>query len=86
MNNGTMVGDFGMITHTEDGGKNWIRQNSGADVFLYAVFFIDSLTGWCGGRNGMILYTKDGGKNWNQQDTHQGTIILDLIFLDKNRG
>lgn len=86
MNNGTMVGDFGMIIHTEDGGKNWIRQNSGTDVFLYAVFFFDSLTGWCGGRNGMILHTKDGGKNWNQQDTHQGTIILDLIFLDENRG
>jgi photosystem II stability/assembly factor-like uncharacterized protein len=47
---GWIVGQKGLILHTEDGGKTWIKQDSGlTNSDLYSVFFLDSQNGWtCG--------------------------------------
>jgi photosystem II stability/assembly factor-like uncharacterized protein len=77
------VGDpdsgYGSILHTTDGGTNWIRQGSPAeipDTILYDVAVADASTIWVvGGLNGdfpAILRSTDGGATWNTQGTTDG--------------
>ncbi len=64
---GWVVGDSGVIGHTENGGNNWITQTNPdtQDRSLYSVFFLDSNNGWAVGSDGLILHTTDGGTNWS---------------------
>jgi len=52
----------GLILKTNDGGKTWIRQNSGVDKVLLSVFFTDYNNGYIVGDGGVILKTMTGGK------------------------
>ncbi|HRS51972.1 MAG TPA: YCF48-related protein [Candidatus Marinimicrobia bacterium] len=71
--NGWAVGDSGTILHTVDGGDTWQQQafpfeqlpgyeNDEKD--LYAVEFIDTVTGFIGSNNS-IFKTTDGGETWD---------------------
>ena len=63
---GWVVGEFGLILHTGDGGKTWVSQRYGSDFpQLYAVKFIDDRRGWAVGQAGNVVHTTDGGKNWS---------------------
>lgn len=62
---------------------------------LRAVFFLDTLNGWIGGRervkagtyNSFLSYTTDGGLNWTKQFVDSPLhLILDLFFVDRNVG
>jgi photosystem II stability/assembly factor-like uncharacterized protein len=64
---GWVVGTHGQILHTEDGGLNWRRQESGVQNELVHVKFINDKTGWVVGSQGMILYTEDSGRTWELQ-------------------
>ena len=55
-NNGTVVGDAGVILRTTDGGNTWRSQSGGAGTDLRAVFLTDPMSGWVAG-NGGILHT-----------------------------
>ena len=48
---GCAVGNQGLILCSEDGGKTWMRRESGLkNADLYGVFFLDEQNGWaCGG-------------------------------------
>ena len=46
---GWACGRWGTILHTADGGKTWIRQNSGTDFTLSSIYFVDSKNGWAVG-------------------------------------
>lgn len=63
--NGWAVGEMGNIIHSEDGGQNWVLQNSGVSKWLTSVDFNDELNGWVVGLDGTILRTIDGGITWN---------------------
>lgn len=59
--NGWVVGDYGVIIHTSDGG-NWNGQIN-PDVqqrSLNDVFFLNQSEGWAVGSGGAILHTTDG--------------------------
>ncbi len=65
---------YGTILHTSDGGNQWVRQGTAADipdVALEAVFTIDACNAWVVGDNaggyGVILRTTDGGQRWTRQ-------------------
>jgi len=63
---GWIVGEFGLVLHTEDGGRTWTAQRSGSDLpQLYSVKFIDDQRGWASGQAGSLIRTTDGGKRWN---------------------
>ena len=53
-----------MIARSDNGGDSWAQQLSGTETDLFAVSFIDTLTGWVLGENNLILHTTDGGDNW----------------------
>jgi len=72
---GWVVGEFGKIYHTGDGGKTWVEQeqsllgSSGLyDVLdiptFFGVSFVDHRNGIVAGLQGRIARTRDGGKTW----------------------
>src|SRR5438067_8305506 len=58
-NTGTVVGDYGTIVRTTDGGNGWTIQSSGTTQNLWAVAFIDATNGTAVGEGGTILGTTD---------------------------
>lgn len=63
---GWVVGEKGLIAHTEDGGKTWVMQtNPLGKKSLFGVCFKDSTAGWACGMDGTIICTNDGGNTWN---------------------
>ncbi|MGH9768974.1 MAG: WD40/YVTN/BNR-like repeat-containing protein, partial [Blastocatellia bacterium] len=65
---GWVVGADGRILHSEDGGINWRRQESGTQDELVHVKFVNDKRGWVVGAKGTILYTDDGGRTWERQN------------------
>lgn len=64
--NGWVVGEFGLVLHTKDGGKTWVSQRYGSDLpQLYAIQFRDDRSGWAIGQAGSLLQTGDGGQHWS---------------------
>lgn len=62
---GWVVGEFGLILHTTDGGRNWNLQRGSNDLAqLFAVMFRDERRGWALGQRGTLVWTKDGGQHW----------------------
>jgi photosystem II stability/assembly factor-like uncharacterized protein len=58
------VGDEGIVVATSDGGATWRLASSGAPR-LYAVGFVDELTGLAVGQGGAIVVSADGGQTWS---------------------
>lgn len=84
---GWIVGDSGTIIHTENGGENWILQESETICNLCGVKFIDTLNGWAVGDSAIILHTSNGGKNWKIQNQPESPFwLLAVDFIDKNTG
>ena len=82
---GWIIGDKGTIIHTEDGGKNWERQESGVVSGLNKVFAVDDKEAWAIGDAGYILHTEDGEK-WSIQKGYDWLGLHDVQFLNKKRG
>jgi len=72
---GWIVGEFGKIYHTTDGGRTWVEQEQallGAgglyDVLdiptFFGLSFIDQKNGIVAGLQGHVARTADGGKTW----------------------
>ncbi|MFP6599197.1 MAG: YCF48-related protein, partial [Deltaproteobacteria bacterium] len=78
--NGYIVGEFGKIYHTTDGGRTWGEQHKSlmdASVFdvldmptLFDVEFSDLEHGIAVGLDGRIALTNDGGQDWNFVDNN----------------
>ena len=63
---GWIVGEFGLVLKTDDGGKSWNSQRYGTDLpQLYAVKFLDDHRGWAMGQAGSLIQTTDGGRHWS---------------------
>ena len=62
-----VVGYFGAVVHSADGGKMWVRQNPKTTSGLLGVSFIDDRVGWVVGERGLILHSADGGTTWQKQ-------------------
>ncbi|KQC05002.1 MAG: hypothetical protein APR54_08555, partial [Candidatus Cloacimonas sp. SDB] len=64
---GWVVGNVGLIAHTDDGGASWTTQTNPdtQNRSLYGVFFFDADYGWAVGVDGVILYTSNGGSTWS---------------------
>jgi photosystem II stability/assembly factor-like uncharacterized protein len=64
-----VVGTFGSIMTTADGGKTWERHDSGTTDPIFSVEMADAQSGWAVGASGLILHTTDGGKTWTRQQS-----------------
>jgi photosystem II stability/assembly factor-like uncharacterized protein len=69
---GWVVGTFGSIYHTSDGGQSWAKERTGILSPLFSVSFADATHGWAVGKAGVILHTEDGGRTWRKQSAPVG--------------
>ena len=66
--NGWVVGEFGVIFRTSDGGKTWTTQKSPVETTLFGVHFADAHNGWAAGIEQVLLHTTDGGQVWRKAE------------------
>lgn len=82
-----ITGNYGIIYHTSDGGKTWVKQESGVEKgILVDGVFLDKNVGWVVGLYGTILHTADGGKTWDRQETHTTRHLFGICFTDEKYG
>lgn len=88
---GWVVGDRGLVLATQDGGKTWIPQSSGASASLYGVHFQNEKKGCIVGglvrkhslrSEGIVRTTKNGGATWKTIDTPQLPRLTGVQGLD----
>ena len=91
---GWAVGDFGVILHTDDGGRHWSPQGSGVACTLTSVYFVDTRNGWVVGgmaypylhdASGVVLATRDGGLSW-QREPVLLPALRKIRFLTQRQG
>jgi photosystem II stability/assembly factor-like uncharacterized protein len=83
---GWVVGEFGLVLNTKDGGKTWTAQRYGNDLpQLYAIKFLDDRRGWAMGQAGSLIQTIDGGKQWSGVEIETKRDLYD-ISLEGQRG
>jgi photosystem II stability/assembly factor-like uncharacterized protein len=66
-NNGWAAGG-NYLLKTNDGGQSWTQVNRDTAYAIFAVYFVDSDTGFVFGANGYLSRTTDGGNTWNTQN------------------
>jgi photosystem II stability/assembly factor-like uncharacterized protein len=75
-----IVGEFGTIMATQDGGLTWTQQRSPFESTLFGVYFKDAQHGWAVGIDSVIITTTDGGANWTVQTPPiRGRSLYDVI-------
>ena len=85
-NTGTVVGEYGTIVRTTDGGNSWTIQASGTTQTLWAVSFTDANNGTAVGEGGTIVRTTDGGTHWTSQASGTTLQLRGVSFTDANNG
>jgi photosystem II stability/assembly factor-like uncharacterized protein len=91
---GWAVGDSGTIIHSNDGGINWVFQNSETENKLVDVFFLNRNLGWASSWNTssipfgtIILNTTDGGQNWIGKTYRDDNLFMQtILFTDSLNG
>lgn len=81
---GWIVGEFGIILQTADGGETWSCQRYGRTLpQLYAVDFEHDYGGWALGQLGSLLHSSDGGQHWQDIELRMNSREeLDAIALE----
>jgi len=91
---GWAVGDSGTIIHSNDGGINWVFQNSETENKLVDVFFLNRNLGWASSWNTssipfgtILLKTTDGGQSWTSELYQDENLFMTtILFLDSLNG
>lgn len=83
--NGWIVGEFGKIFRTRDGGKSWTWQSNVTGVnrdwiYLYDIGFREPQQGWIVGAGGILLATQDGGESWRTMESENHSTLYSLAF------
>jgi photosystem II stability/assembly factor-like uncharacterized protein len=80
---GFIVGEFGTLLATTDGGAHWRQITLPTEKTLFAVHFRSPEEGWVVGIDGIILHTTDAGHTWTTQNGHIETgAIEDVSFVE----
>jgi len=74
-----LAGSYGKILLSEDGGKDWVRQNSGTKLNLQDISAWDSQHAVAVGNSGIVLITDNGGKDWAEVNVPKSEIANKLI-------
>lgn len=84
-----VVGAYGAILHTSDGGKSWQYTNANQDNFM-SITHIGSHF-WACGFNGTVLESRDGGLHWDalrkgNSITEMKWHMLAILFKNEQHG
>jgi len=82
MNNGLMVGNFGPILKTTDGGLNWDTIPNPSNVILNKIRYFDPDHPVTIGYQGKIMLSSDGGLTWNGTPTGCTSALVDICIID----
>jgi len=84
---GFVVTSGGILSRTNDGGKDWRSWWIAKGRSLEDLHFITSDIGWVCGERGIIMSTTDGGIHWtNKQGMDTVSWMFDIEFLDRAHG
>lgn len=64
---GWIVGEFGVMLTTADGGATWEARKGPVESTLFGVHFADEQRGWAVGLEAVMLHTTDGGNTWSSR-------------------
>lgn len=82
---GFIVGEFGTVLATTDGGASWERRSViPGDFYPHAAWFTDAETGWVVGLKGALYHTSDGGASWSLQGTDTEAALFGLAELGRD--
>ena len=81
-----LIGNYGVIYHSSDGGETWNSQKSGVTSLLIDGVFLNAKMGWVVGISGNVLYTIDGGETWAKQKTNTDKNLFGICFLNDKKG
>jgi photosystem II stability/assembly factor-like uncharacterized protein len=81
-----LVGEFGIVLASDDGGQTWHQQQAPIESTLFGVHFIDAQHGWAVGIDSMILVTRDGGATWTPQRSPLARRSYYDVFVRGDRG
>ncbi|HPS62547.1 MAG TPA: YCF48-related protein, partial [Bacteroidales bacterium] len=81
---GYIVGDYGTILKTLDGGLTWHLKESGTQAHLNSVFFINQTKGFAVSY-GTILKTTNSGETWTIQSGFPVDLVS-IFFANENTG
>jgi photosystem II stability/assembly factor-like uncharacterized protein len=88
---GWIVGEFGKIMHTEDGGETWKEQErslmEGTGIFdlldlptLFGLHMVSGQEGVASGLEGRLARTTDGGQRWTFDPVEVDVPLVDPLF------
>ena len=80
---GWIVGTFGLILDTQDGGRTWNRRANFTTKALTALSFADDQHGFAVGSGGTIATTVDRGGSWEEQISGTAEHLLGLHALSE---
>lgn len=86
---GWLVGSYGLIMKTEDGGETWNEQHHTPDVYnaFKKIKILDSMHVWVTGDfEGLLYVTDDGGATWSEKTCMANQFFNALSLLDRNKG
>jgi photosystem II stability/assembly factor-like uncharacterized protein len=77
---GWVVGAFGAIFKTADGGKTWESQPTPTLDYLFSVDFSSPTRGVVVGKAGVILTTDDGGQTWTRRESGSDRNLFSVAY------
>jgi len=83
---GWVVGEFGTIMASTDGGQTWHQQHGPVESTLFGVHFTDVTHGWAVGIDSIIVVTDDGGASWRVQPSPVAQRSLYDVYVRGNQG
>ncbi len=78
-NTGFIVGDYGIIYKSTNGGISWFSQTSNTDNNLKSISFQDLSNGIAVGDNGTILSTSNSGDTWTPLTSNTTEHLNDVL-------
>jgi photosystem II stability/assembly factor-like uncharacterized protein len=75
-----LVGEFGKIKRSRDGGANWEDIASPVKSSLMSVAFRDARNGIAVGLSGVVLATRDGGQTWVREQSSTPEHLFDVTW------
>lgn len=89
---GWIAGDDGYLAWTDDGGRNWTKQDIGTTEIINEIYFRNADNGYLVAGKKMFI-TRDGGRSWRETQIYRtgefgknSPDFLSIRFADKKLG